>query len=81
MTVSVLFELRDTDPDSPLSQSLREVEAMPWNDRDYIIGAVMMQQGQRMMEKAAIWADRERVEKDRAARAAETRRRNREKAT
>lgn len=78
MTVSVLFEIRDTDPESALSAALRDVNGMPEGpDRDRIIGSVMILRGTQMLEWAAIVEhDRKREKRLRDQRAA-TRERNR----
>ena len=76
MTVRVLFEIRDTDPESSLSKLLHEVttefpQHSPQWDR--LIGQLMIFRGTQMLESAAIREHDQWMNEARKTRAAATR--------
>ena len=75
MTVSILFEIRDTDPDSALSKMLREVDDLGEYsiERERIIAQVEMWDAIRRLEKCAASEALDRREKSIVARARATR--------
>ena len=76
MTVSVLFDIQDTDPDSALSKLLREIKAeMPEHtvEHERLVGQLMILRGTQMLEAAAIREHDDRMNKSRRERAAATR--------
>lgn len=52
MTVSIAFEVQAT-PDEPMHELLAEVDALPYWERQLVIGKVMQLRGQQIIEEAA----------------------------
>lgn len=78
MTVSILFEIRDTDPDSDLHKMLKEVDA--WGEfsveRERLIAQVEMWDALRRLEECAAREALTRHERAIVERARATRARN-----
>jgi len=78
VTVSILFEIRDTDPDSDLSKMLKEVDALGEFsiERERIIAQVQMWDAIRRLEHCAAREALDRREKAIVARVRANRERN-----